>query len=79
MNQVIQPFDDGKFNFKEVRLEEVIFRFQETANDPAQYGAARTVSASPSAILINVSPVGHCHARLMIFPILTSNRLDCGS
>jgi len=67
MNQVIQPFDSGKFNFTKVRPEEVIFRFQETENEPAQYfdGAPRSVLASPSAILINVSPIGYCHALLI--------------
>jgi GDP-L-galactose phosphorylase len=57
MNQVIQPFDGGKFNFTKVRPEEVIFRFQETEDESAWYfdGAPHTVSASPSSILINVS------------------------
>ena len=54
MNQVIQPFDTGKFNFTKVRPEEVIFRFQETENEFFD-GAPHAVSASPSAILINVS------------------------
>ena len=57
MNQVIQPFDTGKFNFTKIRAEEVVFRFQETENESARYfdGAPHAVSASPSAILINVS------------------------
>ncbi|KAK1668972.1 hypothetical protein QYE76_057131 [Lolium multiflorum] len=67
MNQVIQPFDGGKFNFTKVRPDEVIFRFQDTKNESARYfdGAPHTVSASPSAILINVSPIGYCHALLI--------------
>jgi GDP-L-galactose phosphorylase len=66
IDQVIQPFDSGKFNFTKVRPEEVIFRFQETENESARYfdGAPRTVSASPSAILINVS--------VFPFPAVTS-------
>lgn len=57
MNQVLQPFDIGKFNFTKVRPEEVIFRFREADKDSAQYfnGASDNVSASSSAILINVS------------------------
>lgn len=70
MNQVLQPFHSEKFNFTKVKPEEVIFRFQETENDSAQYfdGAPPTVSASPSSILINVS----------VFPslILLLPRLD---
>lgn len=57
MNQVLQSFDSRKFNFTKVNPEEVIFRFRECENDSVQYfdDAPHTVSASPSAILINVS------------------------
>ncbi|KAM3334260.1 hypothetical protein ACQJBY_028979 [Aegilops geniculata] len=67
MNQVLQPFHSEKFNFTKVKPEEVIFRFQETESDFAQYfdGAPPTVSASPSSILINVSPIGYCHVLLI--------------
>uniref|UniRef100_A0A8I6XM99 GDP-L-galactose phosphorylase 1 n=1 Tax=Hordeum vulgare subsp. vulgare TaxID=112509 RepID=A0A8I6XM99_HORVV len=67
MNQVLQPFHSEKFNFTKVKLEEVIFRFQETENDSAQYfdGAPPTVSASPSSILNNVRPIGYCHVLLI--------------
>ncbi|KAL6840349.1 hypothetical protein ACP4OV_030159 [Aristida adscensionis] len=73
MNQVLQPFDSGKFNFTKINPEEVIFRFHETGNDVSQYfdGAPHTVSASPSAILINVSPIGYCHV------LLTPRIQDC--
>ncbi|KAM3353108.1 hypothetical protein ACQJBY_024346 [Aegilops geniculata] len=67
MNQVLQPFHSEKFNFTKVKPEEVIFRFQETEDDSAQYfdRAPPTVSASPSSILINVSPIGYCHVLLI--------------
>ncbi|TVU36152.1 hypothetical protein EJB05_18069 [Eragrostis curvula] len=67
MNQVLQPFESGKFNFTKVSPEEIIFRFQESENDSAQYfdDAPHTVSSSPSAILINVSPIGYCHVLLI--------------
>jgi len=57
MNQVLQPFVSEKFNFTKVSPLEVIFRFNETEKDSAQYfdGVPDTVSASSSAILINVS------------------------
>lgn len=57
MNQVLQPFVSEKFNFTKVSPLEVIFRFNETKKDSAQYfdGVPGTVSASSSAILINVS------------------------
>ncbi|KAI4988742.1 hypothetical protein ZWY2020_036059, partial [Hordeum vulgare] len=67
MNQVLRPFHNEKFNFTKVKPEEVIFRFQETENDSARYfdGAPPTISASPSSILINVSPIGYCHVLLI--------------
>ncbi|RCV28606.1 hypothetical protein SETIT_5G416800v2 [Setaria italica] len=73
MNQVLQPFDSGKFNFTKVRPEEVIFRFCEADKDSAQYfnDAPDTVSSSSSAILINVSPIGYCHV------LLTPQIQDC--
>ncbi|CAO1946924.1 unnamed protein product [Urochloa humidicola] len=73
INQVLQPFDSGKFNFTKVRPEEVIFRFCEAEKDSAQYfdGAPVTISASSSAILINVSPIGYCHV------LLTPKIQDC--
>ncbi|CAO2182022.1 unnamed protein product [Urochloa humidicola] len=73
MNQVLQPFDSGKFNFTKVRPEELIFRICETDRDSAQYfdGAPDIISASSSAILINVSPIGYCHV------LLTPKIQDC--
>uniref|UniRef100_A0A0A9CMT4 GDPGP1-like N-terminal domain-containing protein n=1 Tax=Arundo donax TaxID=35708 RepID=A0A0A9CMT4_ARUDO len=67
INQVLQPFDSGKFNFTKVSPDEVIFRFRESENDSAQFfdGAPHAVSASSSAILINVSPIGYCHVLLI--------------
>jgi GDP-L-galactose phosphorylase len=57
INQVLQPFDSVKFNFTKVSPDEVIFRFHESENDSPKYfdHAPHAVSASPSAILINVS------------------------
>lgn len=57
LNQVLQPFVSEKFNFTKVSPLEVIFRFNDTKKDSAQYfdGVPGTVSASSSAILINVS------------------------
>ncbi|XP_066307673.1 GDP-L-galactose phosphorylase 2-like isoform X2 [Miscanthus floridulus] len=73
MNQVLQPFVSEKFNFTKVSPLEVIFRFNETEKDSAQYfdGVPDTVSASSSAILINVSPIGYCHV------LLTPKIQDC--
>ena len=76
MNQVLQPFHSDKFNFTKVKPEEVIFRFQETENDSAQYfdGAPPTVSASPSSILINVSV---CPSLILLLPRIDLIYLFC--
>ncbi|KAJ1286678.1 hypothetical protein BS78_03G370200 [Paspalum vaginatum] len=73
MNQVLQPFDSGKFNFTKVSPSEVVFTFHETDKGSVQYfdGAPDTVSASSTAILINVSPIGYCHV------LLTPRFQDC--
>jgi GDP-L-galactose phosphorylase len=57
INQVLQPFDSAKFNFTKVSPDEVIFRFHESEKDSSECfdDAPHAVSASPSAILINVS------------------------
>ncbi|KAF0919738.1 hypothetical protein E2562_031080 [Oryza meyeriana var. granulata] len=67
MNQVIQPFDSAKFNFTKVNPEEVIFAFEEAQNDSEKYfdNVPHAVAYSPSAILINVSPIGYCHVLLI--------------
>jgi GDP-L-galactose phosphorylase len=57
INQVLQPFDSAKFDFTKVSPDEVIFRFHESEKDSSECfdDAPHAVSASPSAILINVS------------------------
>ncbi|EEE55829.1 GDP-L-galactose phosphorylase 2 isoform X2 [Oryza sativa Japonica Group] len=67
MNQVLQPFDSVKFNFTKVSPEEVIFTFKESQNDSVKYfdNVPHAVAASPTAILINVSPIGYCHVLLI--------------
>uniref|UniRef100_J3L6U1 GDP-L-galactose phosphorylase 1 n=2 Tax=Oryza brachyantha TaxID=4533 RepID=J3L6U1_ORYBR len=67
MNQVIQPFDGAKFNFTKVSLEEVIFTLEEAQDDSEKYfgNVPHALAASPSAILINVSPIGYCHVLLI--------------
>ncbi|XP_072998502.1 GDP-L-galactose phosphorylase 1-like [Typha latifolia] len=73
MNEVIQPFDDRKFNFTKVKQDELIFRFEESENGEAKYfeNNPMDVSASPNIVAINVSPTGYGH--VLLIPRL----LDC--
>ncbi|XP_072965136.1 GDP-L-galactose phosphorylase 1-like isoform X2 [Typha angustifolia] len=73
MDEVIQPFDDRKFNFTKVKQDELIFRFEENENGEAKYfeNNPMDVSASPNIVAINLSPIGYGH--VLLIPRL----LDC--
>ncbi|GLU10680.1 hypothetical protein SLE2022_274660 [Rubroshorea leprosula] len=75
VDQVLQPFDDTKFNFTKVGQEEVLFRF-ELRNDSNShfYPDAAVVAESchsPNIIAINVSPIEYGHV------LLIPRVLDC--
>lgn len=56
VDQVLQPFDDNKFNFTKVGQEEVLFRF-EPNNDESYFCPSAEVASdlqSPSVVVINV-------------------------
>ncbi|XVF71447.1 hypothetical protein PTKIN_Ptkin12aG0038200 [Pterospermum kingtungense] len=67
IDQVLQPFDDSKFNFTKVGQEEVLFRF-EKGNDCNSHFQAY---CSPSVVAINVSPIEYGHV------LLIPHVLDC--
>lgn len=57
VDQVLQPFDDNKFNFTKVGQEEVLFRF-EPNNDKSYFCPSTEVASDlqfPSVVAINVS------------------------
>lgn len=58
IDQVLQPFDENKFNFTKVGQEEVLFRFEPSDHvDKAHFFQSSSVdasSASPSVVAINV-------------------------
>jgi len=57
VDQVLQPFDDNKFNFTKVGQEEALFRFEPSNDYMAHYFPSAPVSPesnSPNIIAINV-------------------------
>jgi GDP-L-galactose phosphorylase len=65
--QVVQPFDDGKFNFTKALQKEVLFQFE--AADMPSKGAGflplAPVCGSPNLVFINVSPIEYGHVLLV--------------
>lgn len=57
VDQVLQPFDPSKFNFTKVGQEEVLFRFEESADGKAHYFDKVPVGTAthPNVVAINVS------------------------
>ena len=65
--QVVQPFDDAKFNFTKALQKEVLFQFEE-ADVPGQgsgFLPQAPVCASPNLVFINVSPIDYGHVLLV--------------
>lgn len=57
IDQVLQPFDDNKFNFTKVGQEEVLFRFEPSGDNESHFFSSFSAdanSASPSVVAINV-------------------------
>ncbi|KAI9161537.1 hypothetical protein LWI28_018420 [Acer negundo] len=76
VDQVLQPFNDDKFNFTKVGQEEVLFRFEESFESKSLYSLnapvhAESNSNSPSVVAINVSPIEYGHV------LLIPRVLDC--
>ncbi|XP_027077818.1 GDP-L-galactose phosphorylase 1-like [Coffea eugenioides] len=74
IDQVLQPFDENKFNFTKVGQEEVLFRFESNDDDKSRFFSSYAVdicSISPSVVAINVSPIEYGHV------LLIPRVLDC--
>ncbi|OMO95634.1 GDP-L-galactose phosphorylase 1-like protein [Corchorus olitorius] len=77
VDQVLQPFDDSKFNFTKVGQEEVLFRFEQSNNYKSHYFLATALAItadgnnSPNVVAINVSPIEYGHV------LLIPHVLDC--
>ncbi|KAL9226502.1 hypothetical protein vseg_002309 [Gypsophila vaccaria] len=68
IDQVLQPFDDSKFNFNKIGQEEVLFRFEPAKDHVTRYFPNAPVpseSDSPNIVAINVSPIEYGHVLLI--------------
>ncbi|OVA01732.1 hypothetical protein BVC80_9071g63 [Macleaya cordata] len=68
VDRVLQPFDQNKFNFTKVGQEEVLFRFEQSADEETHFFATSAVDSdtkSPSVVAINVSPIEYGHVLLI--------------
>ncbi|PON53692.1 GDP-L-galactose/GDP-D-glucose phosphorylase [Parasponia andersonii] len=76
VDQVLQPFDENKFNFTKVGQEEVLFRFESSSHNRSHFfqtapSTADMASNSPNVVAINVSPIEYGHV------LLIPRVLDC--
>lgn len=73
VDQVLQPFDDNKFNFMKVGQEEVLFRFEPSSDNESHFFPCFPVDANstPTVVAINVSPIEYGHV------LLIPHVLDC--
>ncbi|KAK6133062.1 hypothetical protein DH2020_033217 [Rehmannia glutinosa] len=67
VDKVLQPFDENKFNFTKVGQDEVLFQFEPSENNDAQFfpNAPIDIDNSPSVVAINVSPIEYGHVLLI--------------
>ncbi|KAK3026834.1 hypothetical protein RJ639_040735 [Escallonia herrerae] len=68
VDQVLQPFDESKFNFTKVGQEEVLFRFEPGNSDKSHFFPCLPVdvdTSSPNVVTINVSPIEYGHVLLI--------------
>ncbi|GAB4827982.1 Phosphate metabolism transcription protein [Ancistrocladus abbreviatus] len=68
VDQVLQQFDENKFNFTKVGQEEALFRFEESRNGKTHYLPSAPVTLelkSPNIVVINVSPIEYGHVLLV--------------
>ena len=57
VDQVLQPFDENKFNFRKIGQEEVLFMFQQSIAHKSHFSPnvlVNSISDSPNVVAINV-------------------------
>mmetsp|Transcript_29651 Transcript_29651/g.40944 ORF Transcript_29651/g.40944 Transcript_29651/m.40944 type:complete len:419 (+) Transcript_29651:582-1838(+) len=65
VDEVLQPFDESKFNFKKVSQSEVLFQFGSSADASSAFVPEVPVEHNPTMVLINVSPIEYGHVLLV--------------
>ncbi|KAK7290202.1 hypothetical protein RIF29_04451 [Crotalaria pallida] len=74
IDQVLQPFDENKFNFKKIGQEEVLFMVEQSIDHKSHFvvnAPIDKISPSPNVVAINVSPIEYGHV------LLIPRVLDC--
>lgn len=71
VDQVCQPFDESKFNFKKAYFKEVLFQFEPSHDGRCHLLEGARAGPSPNLVLINVSPIEYGHV------LLVPRVLDC--
>ncbi|CAD7700895.1 unnamed protein product [Ostreobium quekettii] len=65
VDQVVQPFDEQKFNFLKARVKEVLFQFDAEASGETIFEEDSATGANPGLVLINISPIEYGHVLLV--------------
>lgn len=65
VDEVMQAFDDSKFNFKKASQDEVIFQFGTNPDDDTSFRPDMPVQDETNMVLINVSPIEYGHVLLV--------------
>ena len=71
VDEVLQAFDDAKFNFTKVSQVEALFGFEESESPMSAFEEDASVEPNPNVVLINVSPIEYGHV------LLVPRLLDC--
>lgn len=65
LDQVVQEFDENKFNFTKAFMQEVLFQFDTDALEGTEIDEDASAGRSPDLVIINVSPIEYGHVLLV--------------
>lgn len=65
VDQVCQPFEEGKFNFKKAYMREVLLQFEPSTDGKPHLLDSAKANSSPNLVFINVSPIEYGHVLLV--------------
>lgn len=65
LDQVVQDFDEAKFNFTKAFMQEVLFQFDTDAPEGTEIEEEASAGRSPDVVIINVSPIEYGHVLLV--------------
>ena len=65
VDRVVQEFDEKKFNFTKVSMQEVLFQIDFSASHETEIDPDATAGRSPDLVMINVSPIEYGHILLV--------------